>query len=59
MLFVVNIPPALRPKPDGIEAMFVVSGERVVVAVAVDGPIMVVSANVSPMSAGIRDACLA
>jgi hypothetical protein len=58
MLLVVYIPPSLRAEAHRIKPMLIVTTNRVVVAVAMSNPIVVVSANMSPMSTGIRCACM-
>jgi hypothetical protein len=57
VLLVVYIPPPLRAEADRIESMLIIASERVVVAVAMSHAIVVVRANMPPLSTGIRWAC--
>jgi hypothetical protein len=54
VLLVVYIPPPLGAEAHRIKPMLVIPGERVVVAVAMSHAIVVVRANMPPLSTGIR-----
>jgi len=58
VLLVVYIPPPLGAEAHRIKPMLVIPSERVVVAVAMSHAIVMVRANMPPLSTGIRGACL-
>jgi len=57
-LLVVDMPPPLRAEAHRIKSMLIVACERVVVAVAMGNAIVMISANMPPMSSRICRACL-
>jgi hypothetical protein len=54
VLLVVYIPPPLGAEAHGIKPMLIIPSDRVVAAVAMSHAIVVVRANMAPLSTGIR-----